>query len=83
MCWRFVLALTAMIDAKRTMMRQPNRAPSKQRSDLADALASCRETFVATALMCGMSNILMLLEVPLMPAGVDAIVLQSNLKKLS
>ena len=37
-----------------------NRTPTGQPSELAQALASCRGAFVATALMSGMSNILML-----------------------
>ncbi len=41
-------------------MRQPQRPNSHQRSELSQALASCRGAFVATALMSGMSNILML-----------------------
>ena len=42
-------------------MRQPVQRPnSNRRSELAQALASCRGAFVATALMSGMSNILML-----------------------
>lgn len=42
-------------------MRQPLQRPnSNQRSELAQALASCRGAFVATAAMSGMSNILML-----------------------
>ena len=42
-------------------MRQPTQRPGpNQRSELAQALASCRGAFVATALMSGMSNILML-----------------------
>jgi ATP-binding cassette subfamily C protein len=41
-------------------MRQPNRRPSRQRSELADALAACRGAFVGIGLMSGMSNILML-----------------------
>ena len=42
-------------------MRQPTQRPNpNQRSELAQALASCRGAFVATALMSGMSNILML-----------------------
>jgi ATP-binding cassette subfamily C protein len=42
-------------------MRQPGQRPNpNQRSELAQALASCRGAFVATALMSGMSNLLML-----------------------
>ena len=42
-------------------MRQPTQRPGpNQRSELAQVLASCRGAFVATALMSGMSNILML-----------------------
>ena len=42
-------------------MRQPGQRPNPNpRSELAAALASCRGAFVATALMSGMSNILML-----------------------
>lgn len=42
-------------------MRQPSQRPnSNPRSELAAALGSCRGAFVATALMSGMSNILML-----------------------
>ncbi len=42
-------------------MRQPTQRPNPaQRSELAQALASCRGAFVATALMSGMSNTLML-----------------------
>jgi ATP-binding cassette subfamily C protein len=42
-------------------MRQPTQRPNpNQRSELAQALASCRGAFVATALMSGMSNLLML-----------------------
>jgi ATP-binding cassette subfamily C protein len=41
-------------------MRQPRRRPNQQRSELAEALASCRSSFVAVGLMSGMSNILML-----------------------
>ena len=42
-------------------MRQPTQRPNpNQKSELAQALASCRGAFVATALMSGMSNILML-----------------------
>ena len=42
-------------------MRQPMQRPNpNQPSELAQALASCRGAFVATALMSGMSNILML-----------------------
>src|SRR5882724_6884971 len=41
-------------------MAQPARKPNQQRSELAEALAACRGTFVATGLMSGMSNILML-----------------------
>jgi len=41
-------------------MAAANRPPGQQRSELAAALAACRDAFVATALMSGMSNILML-----------------------
>jgi PrtD family type I secretion system ABC transporter len=41
-------------------MRQTGRRPSQVRSELAEALAACRSAFVATGLMSGMSNILML-----------------------
>ena len=41
-------------------MRLANRSPSQQRSELATALGACRDAFIATALMSGMSNILML-----------------------
>src|SRR6266851_705791 len=41
-------------------MPPPFRKPHQQRSELAEALAACRGTFVATGLMSGMSNILML-----------------------
>lgn len=42
-------------------MRQPGpQAGTTRRSELADALKSCRGALVATALMSGMSNILML-----------------------
>ena len=42
-------------------MRRPGQhRPSLRRSELAQALAACRGTFIATALMSGMSNILML-----------------------
>jgi ATP-binding cassette subfamily C protein PrsD len=41
-------------------MRPPNRSASNQRSELAAALAACRDAIVAIALMSGMSNILML-----------------------
>jgi PrtD family type I secretion system ABC transporter len=42
-------------------MRQLGQRPNpNQRSELAQALTSCRGAFVATALMSGMSNILML-----------------------
>jgi PrtD family type I secretion system ABC transporter len=41
-------------------MAQPARKHAQQRSELAEALAACRGTFVATGLMSGMSNILML-----------------------
>lgn len=41
-------------------MAQPARKANQQRSELAEALAACRGTFIATALMSGMSNILML-----------------------
>jgi PrtD family type I secretion system ABC transporter len=41
-------------------MAQPARKPNQQRSELAEALSACRGTFIATGLMSGMSNILML-----------------------
>jgi ATP-binding cassette subfamily C protein len=41
-------------------MRPSNRAAGSQRSELAGALAACRDAIVAIALMSGMSNILML-----------------------
>ncbi len=41
-------------------MRPVNRSPSQQRSELATALSACRDAIIATALMSGMSNILML-----------------------
>ena len=41
-------------------MQKRNRPNSGQRSELSQALASCRGAFVAIALMSGMSNILML-----------------------
>ncbi len=41
-------------------MRQPRRRPSQQRSELAEALTTCRGSFIAIGLMSGMSNILML-----------------------
>jgi PrtD family type I secretion system ABC transporter len=41
-------------------MRQPRRRPNQQRTELAEALGSCRGAFVAVGLMSGMSNILML-----------------------
>ena len=41
-------------------MRAPDRPSNTQRSELANALAACRDAFIATALMSGMSNILML-----------------------
>jgi ATP-binding cassette subfamily C protein len=41
-------------------MARSARKPNQQRSELAEALAACRGTFVATGLMSGMSNILML-----------------------
>src|SRR5687768_12046356 len=42
-------------------MRQANQRPNlNPRSELAQALASCRGAFISTALMSGMSNILML-----------------------
>ncbi len=41
-------------------MRSSNRSPNQQRSELAAALAACRDAFIAIALMSGMSNILML-----------------------
>lgn len=40
-------------------MATPARKPN-QRSELAEALSACRGTFIATGLMSGMSNILML-----------------------
>src|SRR4051812_18991753 len=43
------------------MSRAPKRSPqSNVRSELASALAACRNTFVAVGLFSGMSNILML-----------------------
>jgi PrtD family type I secretion system ABC transporter len=43
------------------MARRPSKAPiSLERSELAAALASCRGAFVATGLLSGMSNVLML-----------------------
>jgi PrtD family type I secretion system ABC transporter len=43
------------------LMRRPTQRPNPtQKSELAQALASCRGAFVATGLMSGMSNILML-----------------------
>src|ERR1051326_8897407 len=42
-------------------MRRPGpQRPPFQRSELAQALSACRGTFIATALMSGMSNVLML-----------------------
>jgi PrtD family type I secretion system ABC transporter len=41
-------------------MPPPVRKSDQQRSELAEALSACRGTFVATGLMSGMSNILML-----------------------
>ena len=41
-------------------MRLPNRSPNQPRSELAAALAACRDAIIAIALMSGMSNILML-----------------------
>jgi ATP-binding cassette subfamily C protein len=41
-------------------MPPPARKPGPQRSELAEALSACRGTFVAVALMSGMSNILQL-----------------------
>jgi len=41
-------------------MRPDSRSPNQQRSELATALHACRSAFIATALMSGMSNILML-----------------------
>src|ERR1700733_15215398 len=41
-------------------MAQPARKPNQRRSELAEALAACRGIFIATGLMSGMSNILML-----------------------
>jgi len=41
-------------------MALPARKPNQQRSELAEALSACRGTFIATGLMSGMSNILML-----------------------
>src|SRR5882724_2582327 len=40
-------------------MAMPARKPN-QRSELAEALSACRGTFIATGLMSGMSNVLML-----------------------
>src|SRR3974390_2125187 len=42
------------------MTRRPNAPISLERSELAAALASCRGAFVATGLLSGMSNLLML-----------------------
>jgi ATP-binding cassette subfamily C protein len=42
------------------IMRQPRRRPPPQRTELAEALASCRSSFISIGLMSGMSNILML-----------------------
>jgi ATP-binding cassette subfamily C protein len=41
-------------------MRQPRGRPTQQRTELAEALAACRGSFVSIGLMSGMSNILML-----------------------
>ena len=41
-------------------MRQPIRRPNQKRSELGEALETCRGAFVAIGLMSGMSNILML-----------------------
>jgi ATP-binding cassette subfamily C protein len=41
-------------------MRQVKGRPGRQRSELSDALAACRGAFVATGLMSGMINVLML-----------------------
>jgi PrtD family type I secretion system ABC transporter len=41
-------------------MRQPRGRPNQQRTELAEALGSCRSAIVAVGLMSGMSNILML-----------------------
>src|SRR5688572_16456452 len=42
-------------------MRRPVQRPNpNQRSELGEALAACRSALIATALMSGMSNILML-----------------------
>src|ERR1043165_2693613 len=42
-------------------MAPPARKPNQQqRSELAEALSACRGTFIATGLMSGMSNVLML-----------------------
>ncbi len=41
-------------------MPPPARKPGPQRSELAEALSACRGTFIAVALMSGMSNILQL-----------------------
>ncbi|MGH6684550.1 MAG: type I secretion system permease/ATPase, partial [Pseudolabrys sp.] len=41
-------------------MRPSHRAAGSQRSELAAALAACRDAIIAIALMSGMSNILML-----------------------
>src|ERR1051325_3130395 len=42
-------------------MALPARKPNQQqRSELAEALSACRGTFIATGLMSGMSNVLML-----------------------
>src|ERR1700731_4587783 len=42
------------------MARHPKKIVSLERSELAAALASCRGAFVATGLLSGMSNVLML-----------------------
>ena len=42
------------------MAKTPSRAPARPRSELGEALASCRSAFIATAVFSGMSNVLML-----------------------
>jgi|PersoiStandDraft_1058852.scaffolds.fasta_scaffold14720_3 hypothetical protein len=57
----------------------PRRTPHEP-SERAAALNACHNAFVATGLVSGMSNILMLIGSLLMLAGVDAIVLQNHLQ---
>jgi hypothetical protein len=84
LCWRLELALTTMTDGKRLgLMRQSNHARCYQRSEPAGALDSCQETFVATAAMCGMGDILLFINARLLPAGVNAIVLKNTLETIS